>query len=60
MTQQSEQFLSVDEVAQILKMDIETVRKWIRQKKLKAYKFGRDFRIRRDDFEQFVRDSAVE
>ncbi len=60
MSQQPEQFLSVDEVAQILKMDIETVRKWIRQKKLKAYKFGRDYRIRRDDFDQFVRERATE
>ncbi len=60
MSQQPESFLSVDEVAQILKMDIETVRKWIRQKKLKAYKFGRDYRIRRDDFDQFVKERATE
>ncbi len=60
MSQQSEQYLSVDEVAQILKMDVETVRKWIRQKKLKAYRFGRDYRIRRDDFDQFVNDRATE
>lgn len=60
MSQQSEPFLSVDEVAQILKMDTETVRKWIRQKKLKAYRFGRDYRIRRDDFDQFVKERATE
>lgn len=60
MSHQSETFLSVEEVAQILKMDIETVRKWIRQKKLKAYRFGRDYRIRRDDFDKFVSERSTE
>jgi excisionase family DNA binding protein len=59
MSQQPDQYLSVEEVAQILKMDVETVRKWIRQKQLKAYRFGRDYRILRDDFDKFVRERAT-
>ncbi len=59
MSQQDE-WLSVEEVAQKLKMDVETIRKWIRRKQLKAYKFGRDYRIRREDFDQFVRERATE
>ena len=57
MTQSSkpDEWLSVEDVAQMLKMDEETVRKWIRRKDLRAYKFGRDYRIRREDFDQFVR-----
>ncbi len=54
------EWLSVEEVAQRLKMDNETVRKWIRRKLLKAYKFGRDYRVRQDDFEQFIKDRVVE
>jgi excisionase family DNA binding protein len=62
MTQQSQsdEWLSVEDVAQILKMDEETVRKWIRRKQLKAYKFGRDYRIRRDDFDRFVQERATD
>lgn len=55
MSQQDE-WLSVEEVANLLKMDVETIRKWIRRKQLKAYKFGRDYRIRRDDFDKFVKE----
>jgi excisionase family DNA binding protein len=57
---QQDEWLSVEEVAQKLKMDVETIRKWIRRKQLKAYKFGRDYRIRREDFDQFVRERATE
>ncbi len=62
MTQQPQpdEWLSVEDVAQILKMDDDTVRRWIRRKELKAYKFGRDYRIRRDDFDKFVRDRATD
>jgi excisionase family DNA binding protein len=57
---QPDEWLSVEEVAKNLKMDEETIRKWIRRRQLKAYKFGRDYRIRREDFETFVRERAVD
>ncbi len=60
MSQQyPDEWLSVEEVAQILKMDEETVRRWIRSRQLKAYRFGRDLRIRRDDFDKFVKERAL-
>ena len=61
MSQQyPDEWLSVEEVAQILKMDEETVRRWIRKRQLKAYRFGRDLRIRRDDFDKFVKERALD
>jgi excisionase family DNA binding protein len=54
-----DEWLSVEEIAQTLKMDVETVRNWIRRKQLKAYKFGRDYRIRREDFDIFVKNRAT-
>jgi excisionase family DNA binding protein len=61
MSQQyPDEWLSVEEVAQILKMDEETVRRWIRNRQLKAYRFGRDLRIRRDDFDKFVKERALD
>lgn len=58
--QNSDEWLSVEDVAQILKMDEETVRRWIRTRQLKAYRFGRDLRIRRDDFDMFVKERALD
>jgi excisionase family DNA binding protein len=61
MSQQfPDEWLSVEEIAQILKMDEETVRRWIRNRQLKAYRFGRDLRIRRDDFDKFVKERALD
>jgi excisionase family DNA binding protein len=56
---EQDEWLSVDEIAKNLKMDVETVRNWIRRKQLKAYRFGRDYRIRREDFDAFVRERAT-
>lgn len=59
MSQQDE-WLSVAQIAQHLQMDEETIRRWIRTKQLKAYKFGRDLRVRREDFDQFVKERALD
>ena len=56
---EQDEWLSVDEIAKNLKMDVETVRNWIRRKQLKAYRFGRDYRIRREDFDAFVKERAT-
>lgn len=58
--QQPSEWLSVEEIAQELKMDNETVRRWIRTKQLKGYRFGRDLRVRREDFDNFVRQRALD
>ena len=52
--QLSKDWLTADEVADDLRVHVSTVREWIRQKKLKAAKFGRDYRIKRVDYEDFI------
>ena len=52
----STEWLTVEEIAQELKMHVDTVRGWIRDGKLKATRFGRDYRIKRKDFDKFVED----
>ncbi len=47
-------WLTVDEIAKDLKVTIETVRNWIKSKQLPAYKVGRDYRIRRSDYDVFL------
>jgi excisionase family DNA binding protein len=48
------QWLSVDDIAKELNVSIDTVRNWIKQKKLTAYRVGRDYRIKREDYDKFL------
>ena len=50
----SKDWLTVEEIADDLRVHVSTVRDWIKQKKLKAAKFGRDYRIRKEDYEEFI------
>jgi excisionase family DNA binding protein len=52
----STNWLTVEQIAQDLQVHPTTVREWIRGKKLKAAKFGRDYRIKREDYEQFIQE----
>jgi excisionase family DNA binding protein len=47
-------FLTVAEVAAMLKLNQQTVRNWIDQGSLPAFKVGRRVRIRRSDFERVL------
>lgn len=47
-------WLTAAEIAVDLRVHVSTVREWIRQKRLKAAKFGRDYRIKRVDYEEFI------
>ena len=45
---------SVKEVAEILDMNPETIKRYIHREELKAYKIGREWRIKVSDLEEFV------
>jgi excisionase family DNA binding protein len=47
-------WLTLEQIAEELQIHIETVRNWVRDKKLPAYKVGRVYRVKRDDFEKFL------
>lgn len=49
-----EEFLTPKEVAQIVKVSHQIVIYWIKQGKLKAFKIGGQWRIRKPDFEEFL------
>jgi excisionase family DNA binding protein len=51
-----ESFLTVAEVAEILKLNQQTVRNWIDQGSLPALRVGRRVRIKRSDFERVLAD----
>jgi len=52
-------FLSVEEVARRLGLKEETIRTYIREGSLSAYRFGNVLRIRVDDFEKFVDERKI-
>jgi excisionase family DNA binding protein len=57
-TQQNpDEFLTVAEVASTLKLNQQTVRNWIDQGSLPAFRVGRRVRIRRSDFQRILDES---
>jgi excisionase family DNA binding protein len=55
----STEWLSVEDIANELSIPIDRVRYWIRQKKLRAYRVGREYRIKRVDYNQFLEERAT-
>jgi excisionase family DNA binding protein len=53
-TDPPESFLTVAEVAELLKLNQQTVRNWIDQGSLPALRVGRRVRIKRSDFERVL------
>jgi excisionase family DNA binding protein len=52
----AESFMTVAEVAEVLKLNQQTVRNWIDQGSLPALRVGRRVRIKRSDFERVIAD----
>ena len=48
-------FLTAQEAADILKVNIMTIYRYINSKQLPAYKIGKQFRIENSDFETFIK-----
>ena len=57
---EGKELLTVAEVAELLNFTRQTVSKFVREGKLKAYIFGREYRIKRDDVENFLEESKFE
>jgi len=50
----TEEFLTVAEVASLLRLNEQTVRNWIDDKKLPAFRIGRRVRVARSDLDDLV------
>lgn len=53
------QFLTVAEVAEVLKLNQQTVRNWIEQGFMPAVRIGRRVRIRRSDFDRVLAQGQI-
>ncbi len=56
MTEQQKEWLTVEQIAKELGVHPETIREYIRDGSLKAVQLKRSYRIRRSDYEQFLRE----
>lgn len=46
-------FYTLAEIAEMMKLNQQTIRKYVREGKLKAALFGREYRVREDDLNAF-------
>ena len=49
-----DQFLKIETVAEMLDVNIWTVRKWIKERRIRTYRFGRSVRLRKSDILNFA------
>ncbi|MDH7594350.1 MAG: helix-turn-helix domain-containing protein [Methanomicrobiales archaeon] len=49
-------FYTTEEVAEMLKLNVRTVRAMINQKRLRALKIGNEYRVTDDHLRQFIED----
>jgi excisionase family DNA binding protein len=56
---QEKKWLTVADIAKELEFDEGTVRYWIRTGKLPASKFGKEYRIKQEDYEKFVKEHQI-
>ncbi len=52
-----DEFFTVEELADKLKVSEQTIRLWIRERRLEAYKFGRAHRVPAAAFQRFLDES---
>ena len=50
---ETEQYYTIKEVAEILKVAYLTVYRWVKDGKIEAYKLGKEYRIKKADIEKF-------
>ncbi len=55
----SKPFMTIHEIADLLKVNETTVRGWIHDRQLRAVRLGREFRVAVDDLEAFVDEHAT-
>ena len=52
-------FYTAKEVSEKLECNIMTIYRYIKAKKLKAYRIGKEFRIDKNEYELFLKNSLV-
>ena len=53
------EFYRAEDLAEKLGVNIMTIYRYIKAGKLKAHKIGKEFRIPKDEFERFLKDTST-
>ena len=53
--QKEDRFYTSEELADKLKVNVMTIYRYIKSGKIKAYKFGKEFRVEHSKFESFLK-----
>jgi len=54
-----EEYMLLKEIALILRLHILTIRRWVIKGKLPAYLLGKEYRVKKSEFEKFLNDRRV-
>lgn len=54
-----DEYLTTKEIASILKVNVLTIRRWIDSGKLPATFLGKEYRIKKSDYEKFLDERVV-
>lgn len=54
------EFYKAEDLAEKLDVNIMTIYRYLKAGKLKAYKFGKEFRIEKSEFEAFLKKASTE
>jgi excisionase family DNA binding protein len=57
--QNDKPYYTAKELAEMLSMNVMTIYRYIKAKRLKAYKIGKEFRIEREEFERFMKGTST-
>lgn len=52
-------FYTAQELADKLRVNVMTIYRYIKAKKLKAHKIGKEFRLAKDEFERFLKKTTT-
>lgn len=59
MAQAKTEFYRAQELADMLKVNIMTIYRYIKSKKLPAYKIGKEFRVEKEAFDEFLKQTKT-
>ena len=59
LNMKNNEFITTGEASKILKVSLLTIYRYIKAGKLPAYKIGRDYRIKKEEFDKFLEEKRV-
>ncbi len=59
MKKQEKEFYKAEDLAEKLDVNIMTIYRYIKAGKIKAYKFGKEFRVEKSEFESFLKKAST-